>query len=153
MSPLTAVVKGDTELLCVRVAGHKLEQRIIFTAVFVVSEYVSPPDFHGVKVDGQKKVTKVVVSDLSPHFQESAKKKIVTFEESAANFSKLSRAKAVTPPSPSGDVHKTEVVQSERRCAGGNTDFPFIHAQRGVHTHTDTEIRPTRKKGGTDGAR
>ena len=38
VSPLTAVVKGDTELLCVRVAGHKLEQRIIFTAVFEVSE-------------------------------------------------------------------------------------------------------------------
>ena len=74
----------------------------------------------------------------------------MTFEESAANFSKLSRAKAVTPPSTPGDVHKTEVVQSERRCAGGNTDFPFIHAQWGVHTRTDTEIRLTRKKEGTD---
>ena len=35
---LTVDVKGDTELLCVRVAKQKLEQRVIFTAVFEVKE-------------------------------------------------------------------------------------------------------------------
>ena len=35
---LTVDVKGDTELLCVRVAKQKLKQRVIFTAVFEVKE-------------------------------------------------------------------------------------------------------------------